>query len=99
MCINVHKISQIPCSNRRLIVNYVYHLSQWTYPWSVYKSKKYNAEVSCTWTSTSKFPIQFQNGVLGKETLIVRATADNQNQLRFTAEHQTALHTDGAWVG
>jgi hypothetical protein len=30
--------------------------------------------------------------------MIVRATADNQNQLRFTAEHQLALHTDGAWV-
>jgi len=43
MCINVHKISHIPCSNRRLIVNYVYHLWHWTYPWSVYKSK----EVQC----------------------------------------------------
>jgi len=31
--------------------------------------------------------------------MIVRATADNQNQLRFTAEHQPALHRDGAWVG
>jgi hypothetical protein len=30
--------------------------------------------------------------------MIVRATADNQNQLRFTAEHQPALHRDGAWV-
>jgi len=31
--------------------------------------------------------------------MIVRATADNQNQLRFTAEHQPALHRDGAWAG
>jgi len=31
--------------------------------------------------------------------MTVRATADNQNQLRFTAEHQPALHRDGAWVG
>jgi len=31
--------------------------------------------------------------------MTLRATADNQNQLRFTAEHQPALHRDGAWVG
>jgi hypothetical protein len=94
----VHKISQIPCSNRRLIVNYVYYSSQWTYPGPFTSQKKCNAEVSYTCNSTSTLPIHFHSGVLGKETLwmcVLQLTIKTNYDLQPNTNQRCR---DGAWV-
>ena len=95
----MHTISQIPFSNRRPLWT-TFTTCNEPIPDPFTSQKKCNAGVSCTWNSTSTFPIHFHSGVLGKETLwlcVLQLTIKTNYDLR--PEHQPALHRAGAWAG